>query len=453
VRRAALFLLLCAPALAQEDDDLARIPSAVDAAPAPAGAVSSDTGKYFAETVFTYADYRNRLAVPFPAETPDWADRTSLDVQNEWHLTDALALTVSDRLNATVGDGVGFPRQAVRNDWREAYLTWEAMPQTFLEAGRINLRNGVAVGFNPTDFFKTRSAVAQVSADPSASRENRLGTFMLRGQYLWDGGSLTFAYAPKLTHPTPLDAGADDGFGPHADYTNAADRMLISVDFSSLKLNPQILVYHEGGRTAFGLDLSYPVGDSVIVYGEWAGSSAQNTVAEAFAYGRRVGTLPQTLPRLPSVSTVRRFQNDVAAGFSWTGEDKESLYLEYHFHQAGMTGGMWRDWFSFGASSQYPALMWYVRDYANAMEQPTARHRIFLRFNRDDLWWTDFSAGVVAFVNPRDGSAMMQGYASYDMNDRWSLSAYAGGNFGGKHTEWGSLSSATSFSFRLARYL
>jgi len=65
------------------------------------------------------------------------------------------------------------------------YLTWEPAASTYLEAGRINLRNGAALGFNPTDFLKTRTLVGQASLDPSAARQNRLGTAMVRGQKIW----------------------------------------------------------------------------------------------------------------------------------------------------------------------------------------------------------------------------------------------------------------------------
>ncbi len=65
------------------------------------------------------------------------------------------------------------------NDFREGYLSWEALDRTYLDAGRINLKSGVAVGFNPTDFFKTRAVVEPLSVDPTVLREDRLGTVMV----------------------------------------------------------------------------------------------------------------------------------------------------------------------------------------------------------------------------------------------------------------------------------
>jgi len=54
------------------------------------------------------------------------------------------------------------------------YASWEPLDRTYLDLGRINLKSGVALGFNPTDFFKTRAVVEPLSADPSVLREDRL---------------------------------------------------------------------------------------------------------------------------------------------------------------------------------------------------------------------------------------------------------------------------------------
>ena len=82
-------------------------------------------------------------------------NRTSLDVTRQWTVAEPLTLTISNRFNAALENDIDLPsRQIVRNDFREGYAGWEPFGQTYLEAGRINVRNGIALGFNPTDFFK-----------------------------------------------------------------------------------------------------------------------------------------------------------------------------------------------------------------------------------------------------------------------------------------------------------
>ncbi len=70
------------------------------------------------------------------------------------------------------------------NDFREAYIEWRLADQTYLALGRINLKSGIALGYNPTDYFKTRTVSEPLSADPTVLREDRLGTVMLRLQHI-----------------------------------------------------------------------------------------------------------------------------------------------------------------------------------------------------------------------------------------------------------------------------
>ena len=455
---AALCLAMLAasvPSAAQENGDLDRIPTAVgnaDATPAPQSAAH---GKYYVEDAFALSSSRGNLAVPIPSPSSShWANRTSIDAYDQWTLNKDLSFTFSDRFNLTEAKGIGFPVEAARNDLREAYFTWEPATQNFVEVGRINLKSGIALGFNPTDFFKTRTAVSQASADPSSLREDRLGTLMLRAQTIWDSGSATFVYAPKLHTPRPLVGAAPNWIDPAFDQTNSADRFLFTLNLDVGDLSPQALVYHEGGRTKLGFNLSHPVGQSVIAYAEWAGGNEPDLIAQAVAFGKATGTLPAFVPVLPPTSTSRAFQNDLAVGASWSSIEKVTLNLEYHFHQAGFSGEDWRNWFDIGAANPASASeLWYIRGYASAEQQPMSRHQIFLRADWQDAFVTDLDLSCISFVNLTDGSGMAQFAAGYNISDAWSIGAYVGGTFGGKRSEWGSLSGSGSAIFQVVRYL
>ena len=60
------------------------------------------------------------------------------------------------------------------------------------------MRNGVATGYNPTDYFRAGAVRSIVSIDPASLKTRRQGSVMLRGQSLWDSGSLTAMFSPKL---------------------------------------------------------------------------------------------------------------------------------------------------------------------------------------------------------------------------------------------------------------
>jgi hypothetical protein len=450
---AALTLAAAGMAASAQDSDLDRIPSAVlQNTPPEIAPTSPAHGKYFLENDFAWSFEHGALAVPTPEPpTSRWSDRLSLDAVDQWTLADNLTASYSDRFILSEADGVEFPSQSVRNDLREAYLTWEPFTQTYVEAGRINLRNGVAEGFNPTDFFRDRTAVTQASLDPSAQREDRLGTAMIRIQSIWDGGSLSVVYAPKLESPSPLYTGS--GFTPDFDHTNAEDRVMVAANFEVADLSPQLLVTHASGRTKFGLDLSYPIGQSIIAYSEWSGGRAPDMVVDAIEFGERTDMLPPNVPIFQPTDLNRKFQNDLALGASWTSTAKFTVNLEYHFHEAGFSKEDWRDWFAVGASGPYQASeLWFLRGYANDQQVPMSQQQIFLRVDAPGTFARDLDVSGFALANPTDGSMLTQLGAFYDLSDSWSAGFYVSADLGGKRSEWGSLPGAGSVIFELQRF-
>ncbi len=325
-----------------------------------------------------------------------------------------------------------------------------------MEAGRINLRNGVALGFNPTDFFKTRTQVNLASLDPSVIREDRLGTVMLRGQSILSGGTASIAFAPKFYTPTRIVAGSQPGISPMLDRTNAADRVLLSAGYDVADLSPQALVYRERNQTRLGLDVTRPVGQSIVGYAEWAGGRQSNLVTDAVSYGKTTGTLPASAPILPPTNVDKSFRNDAALGFSWTSAEKITLNLEYHYHQAGLSGTDLRRWFAVGSVHQsnpnVTSELWFIRGYASDQQEPLTRQQVFLRADWVDAFTTDLELTAFAYVNLYDGSSLTQLAASYYLSNAWTIGGYLSANLGNKRSERGSFAQTGSAIVQLVRY-
>src|SRR5579872_547745 len=190
------------PAEKTEDSDLARIPTQVKSSTAN-GAKEKPTGeaneRIYLQNAFTQAGQRGGLIVPSPQSNalPPWQERVFLDLRKVWRLDDRLNLSLSDRFNLRDQNDISLPNHDnVINDFREGFLSWQPSDGIYLDLGRINLRSGAALGFNPTDFFKSRAVVEPLSSDPSVLREDRLGTLMLEAQYIGRGGALIVALAP-----------------------------------------------------------------------------------------------------------------------------------------------------------------------------------------------------------------------------------------------------------------
>src|SRR5215472_16274687 len=137
-----------------EDNDLGRIP----AAPGPQGksqqeapAAGAANGRIYLENAFIQTGQRGGLIVPAPQLTApnSWQERLFLDIRKQWKLDERLNFSLSDRLNLRAQNDLSLPsHENVINDFREAFLSWQARDGIYLDVGRINLRSGAAIGFN-----------------------------------------------------------------------------------------------------------------------------------------------------------------------------------------------------------------------------------------------------------------------------------------------------------------
>ena len=456
-------VLADAAALADENSDLDLIPEAATRpqspppAAAPAGAANQ---RIYLENAFTGTARRGDLLVPFPSPKPaTWQERLFLDARKQWTLGDTVNVTLSDRVNLRAQDDLDVPsHEDMINDFREGYVSWEAADRTYLDAGRINLKSGVAAGFNPTDFFRTRAVVDPLSVDPTVLREDRLGTMMGLGEKIWQGGTLTVAAAPKLDNPTPVYNTADlRSFDPSLDRTNAHDRFLIkgSADLAE-DFAPELLVYHEANRTSFGANITESLGQKTVAYAEWAGGNRTSLINEALRYGQKTGTLPANGPSAIPDDTSVYFQNQLSVGASYTTESKITFNLEYHFNQAGFSRHDWNNWFRVGAapgaSANVTKELWYFRSYAAERQDPLSVHSLFLRADWVDAFVPNLE--LTGFVNMDlyDGSSLVQVTADYYLSNAWTVGGLVIADLGGRHSDFGSLPESTSVLVKLARY-
>jgi len=414
--------------------------------------------KLFLEDALTVSG-RDDVVVPYPSPAPPrWHDRISFDAVLQGNAGPTLTLTLSDRLNVVSQEGQALAsRQTLRNDLREVYLAWQPSAAVAFEGGRINVRNGAALGWSPTDFFKSRTLVGQATLDPSAMRQNRLGTLMVRGQAIGSRGSVSLAFAPKVTSPSPIVGDDALGVDPQLAATNAAPRVLGTLNLDLFDLSAQLLVSYEPARAKLGVNLSRPVGRSVIVYGDWAGGPEPNLIARALALGKRTGTLPEAAPIVPPTATSTAFRHDLATGFSWAVATTFTLNLEYHFHQSGFGRDDWRRWFDLGgapeATDGLTRQLWYLRAYANAEQEPLTRHQGFARVSWPRALVSDLELSALAFVNLVDGSVLAETAASYYLSRRWTASVFLSGNLGAARSEHGSFPQRKSSILQLTLYL
>jgi len=465
---AALFLVSC-PSIGQtthnENSDLDFIPGVLTTPkpvartapkkPAVKPKFSDLTGKAFVEDAVTGWANRSSLDVPVPVQSPSWQNRTSLDLSYSWQLSQRIKLLLSDRLNILEGDTIVVPSSGnVRNDFREGLISAEILDRFYVEAGRINLKNGGALGFNPTDFFKSRTNVDLVSIDPSALKENRLGVVMIEAQKLWTEGSLTMAFAPQIQNESPLLIGTPQSLDPLFGQTNYFDRGLVTLSYEIADFNPQALVFFDENGTHVGANLSRTIGSSVVAFAEWSGAREGNLTQRAIAFGERTATVPQGSPIVPQNDSSISFQNDLALGGSWASSFKFSVNLEYHYHQGGFTGEDFNNWIALGSSnSRLASELWFIRQYAGDQQEPLMQNEVFLRLDYPDAIPSKLNLGLVTFINPYDGSVLAQGSGQYFFSRNWTFGTYLSGSLGAINSEKGSLPWIGNGVLQIIRYL
>jgi len=447
-----------------EDSDLARIPNGAGTVTGT-GNTPASTGeanqRIYLEEAFIQSGRRDGLIVPPPQSTGQepWQERLFLDFRKVWKAGDRLNLTVSDRFNVRAENDISPPNhENVINDFREGFVSWQPHDGLYLDLGRINLRSGAALGFNPTDFFKSRAVVEPLSADPSVLREDRLGTFMLETQYIGRSRALTVAVAPALVASSPLYTDtALPSFNPSIDRTNDHYRILVKGSFSAgSDFNPELLYYREGSQNRFGVNLTRGIGQKEVVYAEWAAGEGRSLIDEALRYGRATGTLPANSPDALSDDSGDHLLNELSTGGSYTTSKKITFNLEYHLNQTGFSRHDWNSWFNIGrgqpGTSMITAELWYIRAYALDQQVSLSRHSSFLRADWVDAFVPNLE--ITGFVNTDlyDGSSLIQASADYYISRSWTFGAQVNGNAGSRHSDFGSLEQSVSALFKVARY-
>lgn len=252
--------------------------------------------------------------------------RGTIDFRYDDRILPTLRAVFSDRFDAVDSDGV--PPGDNVNTLREAFLSWSWTDHRIVDLGRVNVRNGAAFGYNPTDWFKANAVREFIDPDPAFLRENRQGTVVLQVQQLWDEGSLSAAFSPKLSSTPDTST-----FGLNFGATNPENRYLVSGSWKlHERVTPQLLVYG-GADTSpqIGLNLSGLVGDAVVAFGEVAVGRGPMLVDQATG-----------LPDPPQSSQQR-----AAVGLTYTTPFNLSLTAEAEYSSAAPFGNQW---------SQIPAL-------------------------------------------------------------------------------------------------
>lgn len=425
----SVLLAMQAHAQTTTDDDPSRIPLAAlqddpqdEQAKTPRDTRSSTLfleGK--AESI-----QRRPLLVPIPATAMNREVlRLLIDGRGDWQLSPHLTAKASAQA-ATVRTHDGTYSRDEEVNLREAALQWRIDEQDVLEAGRVNLRQGAALGFNPTDFFKTRTTVDTTTRDPQVQRVNRLGTVMLNAQRFGKRSSLLVAIAPRLaqagrySQPEPQER-------LRLSDTNGEDRLLVKGQLTlAPDVSPELLAFKDPNGWRWGVNLTQAQGQQSTWFVEYAGGRSHSLWQRALQSGVALGDLPPSALAASRPEAREQWQSDLAIGWTWTGENRLSLTAEFDYHQAGFNDADWQRWQALGAlGGTGSQLAWYLRGYGNAQQEPLYRRNLFLRAQWEQAGHRDLSVNAFVNRNLDDRSSLFQVALEYRLNQSNRLRAMA----------------------------
>ncbi|WP_249744928.1 hypothetical protein [Burkholderia pyrrocinia] len=358
------------------------------------------------------------------------ATRLSLDLTARHALSNGWGINLADRLDLNGPLRFDDDSGAI-NTLKELYVDGRAGGgKTLMQAGRVNVRLGVATGYNPTDFFRDNAVRSATSVDPASLRENRLGTVMLRGQQLWADGSISALVAPRIA-----DRATDVSFSPDFGATNQRTRWMLQFSQHVISdLSPQIVIYDDGkpgSSPQFGVNLVHLVNNACVGYAEWSGGRGPSTLARAL--GRPYSDVA--------------FRWKLATGVTCTTSRNLSVTLEYDRDGAALDRAGWQALRN-GSPASYAA----YRTLAAAQQDPVTRDGVFAMVRWQDAWLQRLDLSGFVRLNLADRSRLTWLEARYhfartDVALQWQINA------GASSTEFGALPQSNLWQLLVKHYL
>ena len=324
----------------------------------------------------------------------------AMDAQINHRVARSLQAVLAGRVDY-FDSSLSVERHSTVSTLKEAYLSWQPTPMRIVDVGRVNLRFGVAMGYNPTDFFKAGAVQITTTPDPESRRKNRLGSVMLRGQQLWESGALSVQLSPRLADQRdPGDPAASGAL----DRTNSTDRWLLSGSHQvNGNVRPQWLVYGERGHAPqFGLNLSTLLSDSAVAYAEWAGGRSASLAA--LAAGR---------------NDDHAFRSRTALGVTYTLPIDLSLTLELQANGAGVSAAQAQ---TLAASD--PLAWGRTLRWAGALQESATRHTLFAHVRWRNMFVQKLDLTGFAQADTDDGGRqywleLRRRFDSFDLSLQW----------------------------------
>ncbi|NKQ40119.1 MAG: hypothetical protein HF962_00930 [Sulfurovum sp.] len=319
---------------------------------------------------------------------------------------------------------------------KEAYIKSKLSSNIFFDIGRINIREGISLGYNATDYFKG-GGINFDSLATSDRQGNRLGSLLAQGTLFSDNYTLKLIYSPKINTDPDAFWSDKEHIGLGLDTTNYTHRYGIDLDVKLFKsLSSSFALHNNEEGWHFGSRLSYAE-EGWILYSENSIKKSYSSVSKAISELEFSDTLKENF------DIDKKYIYQGSLGASYTTENNTAISLEYIYNSGGLDEDGWNRYFELSSiSAGLERQLSAVRKYHKVNEEMMGKHTLFGRISINDIFLnTDFS--FFSFVDLSDGSSMSRATVKYDYNEDIIFEASITKMFGEDQSEYGSLDDDT----------
>lgn len=293
---------------------------------------------------------------------------------------------------------------------KDIYFKTDIDEKYFFELGRVNIKEGVARGYNPTDYFKENSSFT-LSVDPKDKRENRLGSLLLQSTVIADDFTVKVLYSPKISTSNKSIWGNKKHFGLNLQQTNSQGRATLYLSYTGLDdWSTSILLHYNDLGLHTGLNLSY-IQDRTIIYMETSLNKKEDQISQVLK------SIDAPTALIETFDDKEKYRSEISMGLNYTFENSIVTTFEYIYNSAGLSKKEWQNYFDIMRSnSQYAPILGTARGVVATKSQILSEYTLFTMIRKNDavpnLDWV-----AMGWINPIDKSALAQVGLGNDYKD------------------------------------
>ena len=321
---------------------------------------------------------------------------------------------------------------------KEMYYNFNISSNNYLNVGRVNIREGVARSFNPSDYFKG-SGVFSNSLQSSVRKDNRLGSVLFQNILYLNNSTLKFIYSPKISTKNNTILSNKEHYGLNFDITNNSNRASIYLDLDILNnLYSSFIIHKNSDDLNFASNLSYSF-NQFIFYNENSIKRSSNTISKALKQLNLTNTKFDN-----SKQTI--YQNTF--GLSYTSINNIVTNIEYISNNSGMSKEDWKNYFLLiNQNRRYLN----VRKYHSINEQMISKEQVFLRVAINEIT-SNSDLSFIYILNPNDKSSLAQISHKYKYKEDIVFNLSIKKTYGDSQSEFGNIDNKLSFNTWLEYY-